>query len=430
MKKLPNIFLLFIFFIFTSVSSAGAQTLTAPVREEGDALEIGTLKDARETAWESWRNEKSGELVQLSDTDESALTFGEARMRYTVDIYGDMPEAGYPLYIAMHGGGYDDTGDFNDSQWEAMRGYYTDHLECGVYVAVRGVRDTWDTHFNPESYPIYDHLIETMILTGIVDPNRVYLTGFSAGGDGAYAIGARMADRFAAVNMSSGHPNGISMINFYQLPIELQAGEFDTAYDRHIITAQYGLLLDKLQEENPDGYEHRTLIHKDRGHNFEDFDRGEVEVYSNLEGYLSGEDLSTEMANTYAPDWLDDHVRNPLPESVRWDLGTRAELRETDAFYYLSADKNTRGLIQVFRDGNSMLLAPEDFEGDFQIYFNEDMIDFSQPVRFEIRDLGEAEVMLTPESSWLNFTTFDRGDPNYQFEAAVSYSWLLENISK
>ena len=426
MNKYLEFILLILILSYGAMVSA--QTLTAPMLEEGDVLEIDQLKDYREMTWEQWEETiLESEELQF-ETENFAMTFGDATMHYTVEVFGAMPDEGYPLYIAMHGGGSDDTGDFNDSQWEAMQNYYTDHLDCGVYAAVRGVRDTWDTHFNPESYPLYDRLIEYMILTEYVDPNRVYLTGFSAGGDGAYAIGARMSDRFAAVNMSSGHPNGISMINYCNLPIELQVGEYDTDYDRHIVTAQYGQLLDELQSEYPDGYEHRTLIHVDRGHNYEDYSNEEVEVYTNIDGYLSGEDLSTEWVNSYAPDWLDDHVRNPLPETIRWDLSTRAELRETDAFYYLSADKNTKGIIQVYRDGNYVLLSPEDLEGDFIIYFNEDMIDFSEPVHFEIADKGEVDVMLIPEESWLNFTTFDRGDKNYQFEAAVSYNWLLGNL--
>ncbi len=75
------------------------------------------------------------------------------------------------------------------------------------------------------------------------------------------------------------------------------------------------------------------------------------------------------------------------------------------------------------------LTAPMRVEGDFMIYFNEDMIDFSQPVHFQIADKGELDVMFIPEESWLNFTTFERGDPNYQFEAAVSYSWLTEHMN-
>ncbi len=428
MRKIRVLMMLIIFFI-SAAASVCAQTLTAPMREAGDDLDADSLQGCREMAWESWTESVLRNETLLTGEDEYAMTFGDVIMRFTVEIFGDTPDEGYPLYIALHGGGYDDTGEFNDSQWADMQTYYTDHLECGIYVAVRGVRDTWDTHFNPESYPLYDRLIEHLILNAYVDPNRVYLTGFSAGGDGVYAIGARMADRFAAVNMSSGHPNGISMVNFYHLPIQLQAGEYDTDYDRNVVTAEYGLILDELQTEYPDGYEHRTLIHKDRGHNYEDFDREPVEVYTNIYGYLSGEDRSSEPVNSYAPDWLDDHVRYPFPETLRWDLETRAELRETDAFYYLSADKNTHGLIQIYRDGNYILIAPEGLQGDFMIYFNEDMIDFSQPVHFEIADRGELDVMLIPEASWLNFTTFDRGDPNYQFEAAVSYNWLVENMN-
>ena len=411
--------------------SANAEGSLPVLRLEAEVpLEPASLPQERAKVWEEYCESVLSDPLTQQEIKAQALSLGEVTMRYSVSVIGEKPQSGYPLYIAMHGGGSSDTPDSNNAQWDMMKSYYRDSLDCGVYVAVRGVRDTWDTHFNPESYPLYDRLIRNMILTMEVDPNRVYLLGFSAGGDGVYAIAPRMADRFAAANMSSGHPNGISMVNFYNLPIELQAGEEDTDFDRHIVTAEYGQILDKLQEEYPDWYEHRTLIHKDRGHNFEDYDRQPVEVYTDLSAYLNGGDSPTEMVNTYAPDWLSQYVRNPIPESVRWDLGTRADLRETDAFYYLSADKNARGTIQAYYDGNYVLLAPQDLEGDFMIMFNEDMIDFSQPVRFEIADQGVLEVMLIPEQSWLEFTTFDRGDRNYQFEAAVSYSWLLDNLNK
>ena len=428
MKLHHKLLLVFVLVFVCGAVPAHAEILTAPMAQDGDELDPESLEDLRQQTWDFWRETMLADETLKEETENKAMTFGDATMRYTVETFGEMPDGGYPLYIAMHGGGSGDTPDLNDSQWEDMQSYYTGGLDCGVYVAVRGVRDTWDTHFNPESYPLYDRLIEYMILTENVNPNRVYLTGFSAGGDGVYAIGARMADRFAAANMSSGHPNSISMVNYYHLPIQLQAGEFDTAYDRHIVTAQYGVLLDELQSEYEDGYEHRTLIHKDRGHNYEDYDREPVEVYSDIYGYLSGEGSSTEMVDSYAPDWLDQFTRDPLPAAVRWDLGTRAELRDTDAFYYLSADEDAQGIIQVYQEGNYVLLAPEDFDGNFRILFNEDMIDFSEPVHFELPNLGELDVMLVPEDYWLSYTTFDRGDPYFQFEAAVSYDWLLENL--
>ena len=53
------------------------------------------------------------------------------------------------------------------------------------------------------------------------------------------------------------------------------------------------------------------------------------------------------------------------------------------------------------------------------------MIDFLRPVKF-ILNGREISLMLEPDHELLVETTFERGDPNYQFEAAVSYSQLLQ----
>ncbi|MBO7386012.1 MAG: hypothetical protein J6U63_06720, partial [Clostridia bacterium] len=248
----------------------GLACVRAEQAAPADALS-SKLENERREVWEEYIRRRLDDETLKTETAGQALVFGGVTMRYTVEVIGDKPEGGYPLYIALHGGGQSDTPDINDQQWGHMQVYYRRWLKCGVYVAVRGVRDTWDTHFNPESYPLYDRLIEYMILTQDVDPNRVYLEGFSAGGDGVYAVAPRMADRFAAANMSSGHPNGVNLTNLYNLPMQLQAGEFDTAYDRNTVTAEYGIYLDRLAKEAGGGYEHRTLIHFGAGHNYADY---------------------------------------------------------------------------------------------------------------------------------------------------------------
>ncbi len=43
------------------------------------------------------------------------------------------------------------------------------------------------------SYPLYERLIEAMIVLYNADPDRVYLLGFSAGGDGVYQVAPRLA---------------------------------------------------------------------------------------------------------------------------------------------------------------------------------------------------------------------------------------------
>ena len=56
----------------------------------------------------------------------------------------------------------------------------------------------WSTGINVD---LFEHLIESMIVIEDVNPNKVYIVGYSAGGDGVYALGTRMADRWAGCLM-------------------------------------------------------------------------------------------------------------------------------------------------------------------------------------------------------------------------------------
>ena len=417
MKKMILILL-----ILSMTLPACAEITVKPLETPDSApLGIDSLIEARDEAWRSYCDAMLKDATLLKEIGDSAMTFGEATMRFAVKVIGDRPENGYPLYIAMHGGGYGEDSQLNDDQWDQMQDYYSVALECGVYVAVRGVRDTWDTHFNPESYPLYDRLIRYMTLTDSIDPNRVYLEGFSAGGDGVYAIATRMPDRFAAANMSSGHPNGISLMNLFNLPIQLQAGEYDDLYDRHRVTAEYGLKLDALQAEHG-GYEHRTLIHYDRGHNYEDYQPNPIPVMSDVAAWLETGDRSHEDVDSFPPDYMDQFTRDALPSVLIWDLSTRADSRETEAFYYMTAPYSTnQGTVKVVNEGdNYFSIDAKDVNGEFSMLLNERMVDFSRPVTFNVNG-RETCLTLTPDKALLTRTTWDRGDPEFQFEAGVTF---------
>jgi poly(3-hydroxybutyrate) depolymerase len=109
------------------------------------------------------------------------------------------------LYIAMHGGGGCPK-QVNDSQYRQMQSYWFNSTveDGGIYVAVRGITNSWKLHWENNSFPCYDRIIENCILLNNVDPDRVYLMGYSAGGDGVYRVTPVMPDRFAAVNMCAG----------------------------------------------------------------------------------------------------------------------------------------------------------------------------------------------------------------------------------
>ncbi|KAM7201161.1 hypothetical protein V8F33_003573 [Rhypophila sp. PSN 637] len=242
------------------------------------------------------------------------------RLRYTAEIVRPVapnkePDGGYPLYIGLHGGGGYPTAEIktlaqatssNDTQWNYMSRAYKDALTLGgVWVALRGIGDTWDLHFTAAGYILLDRLIENMILFGAkqspmsndagptvsINPNRVYLIGFSAGGDGVYRLANRLAQRFAAVNMGGGHPGSIiqhagipdsdkkrldnGLLNVANTPTCLQVGMGDRYNDaavRSWTVAQSGVDLDANQAHyrnnvfnNPGAniYDHAVYIHTD-----------------------------------------------------------------------------------------------------------------------------------------------------------------------
>ncbi|MBO6112814.1 MAG: hypothetical protein J6P45_07200 [Lachnospiraceae bacterium] len=201
------------------------------------------------------------------------ISMGGHQMKYMMEIVGEPDENGlYPLYITLHGGG-ESSEEENNGQWMAMKDYYRESVDNGIYVATRGMEDVWNLHFLDYSYPMYDRLIEDMVLLKNADPNRVYLMGFSAGGDGVYAIAPRMADRFAAANMSSGHPNDVCLLNISNLPFEIQVGIRDYYSEtamRSIRGAEFEDILNAYRDSYGFGYDHRILVHVPEGHNYND----------------------------------------------------------------------------------------------------------------------------------------------------------------
>ena len=379
------------------------------------------IVEARAKIWEDYLAEIRADETRKAEVENLVMEYGEVSMKYGLQEKGTADENGYPLYIALHGGGSSDTPDINDSQWSQMAMYYNKKVKNGIYVNPRGVRDTWDTHGNPESYPLYDRLIENMIAFYNVDPNRVYLLGFSAGGDGVYMITPRMTDRFAAANMSAGHPNGVNFTNLYNMPIQLQVGMLDTAYNRHTTTAEYDAVLYSLAQTYGGGYDHSTLIHVQYAHNFYDNKSLKQEVIADPAAWLATGDTTSVEVNPCAIDYLDQYTREALPERVIWDLTTRAELREVDSFYWLYAGKEVNEGVVVAsynKKENSITIEENTANGPVTVLISNDMLDVFAPIT--VHTPSETyEVTVTPDYELLKSTTYERGDKNYQFVASI-----------
>lgn len=388
------------------------------------------IEEKRKVLWQEYLECVRTDAKRLKEVDDQLMTIigtdgKEISMKYGMKIIGEPGEDGYPLYIALHGGGQGDTPDLNDQQWEHMGIYYAEGVKSGIYVNPRGIRDTWDCHGNPESYYFYDRLITNMIAFKNVDPNRVYLMGFSAGGDGVYMITPKMADRFAAVHMSAGHPNGISLINLFNTPIQLQVGMNDDAFDRNHVTVEYEQYLDRLEKEsNENGmnetakeYKHNCFVHIDKPHNFLDHGFVDQKVIADNAEWLKSGKITEKLADTNAVHFLEKYVRNPLPEHIIWDLTCRADYRIYKNFYWLSIDETVKeGVIDANIRNNDIYILPETtVKEGFKVLVNEKMININKPVVVHYPDGEIKKTSIEVSFDLMKKTMEQSGDYNYSF---------------
>ncbi|MGL4941953.1 MAG: hypothetical protein ACRC46_02040 [Thermoguttaceae bacterium] len=360
------------------------------VRADATSDLVASLKSARADAQAAYEKSIRENTSRRDEHENRSLTHGDKSMKFHFEKKGDAPKDGFPLFIALHGGG-GAPAPVNDQQYDQMKMYYLGNVDCGVYVATRGVTNTSNLHSVDESYPLYERLIENMVVFEGVDPNRVYVLGFSAGGDGTYQIGTRMADKFAAAAMSAGHPNGVSAVNLYHLPFLLQVGEADAAYNRNRETVGFYEQIQKWRDEYKGGYVADCFVHQGRGHNFLDNAPNETpqKVYSNPQGWLDGSDKSTHKVNTSSIAWLKQHQRNLCPDRVVWDLSTRAPSRgdAADYFYYLHKVPETRGdLVVVKLQAADHKIIVEKLDGEIEVLLNETMLDLTKPIQVEFAD--------------------------------------------
>src|SRR6185312_10373821 len=188
----------------------------------------------RHVAWEAYTSAPIHDGLKRDFAAHQAR-FEKYLSPYTVKAVGERPPNGWALFIAMHGGGGVEK-EVNDSQWEIMQHYYKDHPEAGgyLYVALRAPNDTWNGFYDEYVYPLVANLRRQFLLFGDVDPNKVFIMGYSHGGYGAFAIGPKEPDLFAAIHASAGAPtDGETVAKTLRTTVfTCMVGGLDTAYGR------------------------------------------------------------------------------------------------------------------------------------------------------------------------------------------------------
>ncbi|MFW7378921.1 MAG: hypothetical protein ACOH5I_08955 [Oligoflexus sp.] len=66
--------------------------------------------------WQKYRQSVLADVDRVTAHDQRQLVDGDKTMHFSFSVKGPKPDDGYPLYIALHGGG-GTASVINDSQW-------------------------------------------------------------------------------------------------------------------------------------------------------------------------------------------------------------------------------------------------------------------------------------------------------------------------
>ena len=358
-----------------------------------------TKADAATAAKLLW--DDHAKLIRDTRAEElkaKVIRIGEREMKFESVHFGtkeNAPKDGRSIFISMHGGG-GAPAELNDSQWQNQiqlaRAYKPAE---GIYIAPRAPTNSWKLWHEDHIDVLFARLIENLVVLENVNPNRVYILGYSAGGDGVYQLAPRMADHWAAAAMMAGHPNSASPLGLRNVPFAIQVGENDSAFRRNKVAADWGKKLDDLQKDDPAGYAHFVELHAGKGH------------------WMGLQDRK-------AIPWMEKFTRNPLPDRIAWHQDGVTHNR----LYWLAVPtgiaKNGQEIV-ASRSGQTITLTAKDIP-QITVLLNDTMLDLDKPVTIQSGGKTLVSVIMPRTIATIARTLEERRDPHLIFSAEVTVS--------
>jgi pimeloyl-ACP methyl ester carboxylesterase len=325
------------------------------------------------------------------DFDANQVRFKDHLSTYTVREVGKRPEKGWPLFIALHGGGNVPT-RINDEQWKKMQSYYRDQPSVGgyKYLALRAPNDTWNGFYDEYVPPLVMNLIRQFLLFGNVDPDKVFLMGYSHGGYGAFYIGPKIPDRFAAIHASAAAPTDgtISPWSLRNTRFTFMVGEKDTAYGRRERCEKFSQEIRKLKEEEGGGYPVDFELKQGFGH-----------------VGLPDRDKIKEMYG---------FTRNVIPRHVTWELTDNVLTNH----FWLAVARPERGQrLDAALQGDELIITTRNIK-EFDLALDGRMIALDKMLQIKLDGITQV-VAVRPKLLTLCQSMLRRGDPQLAWTCEI-----------
>lgn len=318
---------------------------------------------------------------------------GALKMPYALQTAGKKPAKGWPLIISLHGGGTAPK-QINDAQWENQKRRYGAVLKNCKYLTPRAPRDREPWH--PYVFPLFEKLITQMIWLESVDPDRVYLMGYSEGGYSCFRVIPALLDRLAGLapggaadELPLAPPENLSAVLF-----DLQVGELDKGYNRIGLAHQWNEALIPLHHRYPNAYRFRFKAHTGAPHDCPDY----------------------KPENAVIPWFLTQPPRNPQPSFLRWNQG---RWKPAEHFYWLRTDAPCNDFkINAEIKENTVILESEDYSEIF-VRLNDRMVNLDEAVTFMANGQKIFSGKLKRSAKTMRRTFLEKLDPGQIYSCEV-----------
>ena len=305
----------------------------------------------------------SSDLVinRSQEIENKKIIIDNRELKYDLKFFGDKPKNGWSLYFSLHGGG-GVAEAYNERQWNRHKKFHD--LEEGILLTPRSPTNSWNMWHQEHIDIFFNRLIQNMIAANNVNPNRIYVMGYSAGGDGVYQLAPRMADRFAAAAMMAGHPNDANPLSMRNIAFAIHMGENDSLYNRNGVAIEWGNRLSELKKNDPGGFDYQIKIYEGKGH-----DISNVKAKAVLGEKGVGLD-------SLGISWLSNFSRDPYPKKVIWKQDDVVHNR----FYWLKVNQPQKNSLIVARIDNQIITIEETTVDDIVIRVNDNILNMDKKV--------------------------------------------------
>lgn len=282
------------------------------------------------------------------------------------------------LLIALHGGG-EGAGSASEASgsW-SMKGAL-EMAPQGIHL----VHDTWNT-VHGERFVLT--LIELAKVRDEIDPDRVYVAGFSMGGTGSWHMVGRHPDLFAGAipahgvimaepKSQAGSKDEIERLQYGLLPnVRNTTVYFYTGYEDKNCTPWTFLiawdLLQQLKESDPEGYQDvRFAAYEGLAHSFPPGEPSKGLKW-----------IAAKKRHTFPEKLVWEYIADPQPLPAADEKMPRYQ---KSWFYWLHCAAPEDAMqVTAVRKGNEFdfELVGRNFPDDFAIYMNPEMIDVEKDV--------------------------------------------------